>query len=107
MSEPVAEARHLAFIKAESLPEPLRSHFPKSREEAISWQPITRYRALACDVLVVARTRVECAWAAYIGSVPGVNHRSEWQEVLRHGDKLPEAVARAVFPEFAKVPYAD
>jgi hypothetical protein len=99
--------RHPAFITAESLSEPLRSHFAKSVEEAQTWEPIVLYRALAVDVLVAATTRIECAWAAYCAAVPGVNHHNEWREVLSHGDKLPEGVARALFPFFAEVPYAD
>lgn len=57
-------------------------------------------------VLVVAKTRVECSWAAYIDAVPGMNHAMEADAVLNHGDKLDERIARAVFPEFEGVPYA-
>lgn len=61
--------------------------------------------ALDCRVLAVAKVG-EDGWRAYIGAVPGLNHDDEWEEVLRHGAKLPEAVALAIFPEFAGVAYA-
>ncbi len=50
--------KHPAFVRAEALSEPLRSHFPKSPVEAEGWEPLVRYRALSSRVLVVARTRV-------------------------------------------------
>jgi len=98
---------HPSFVRAAALEEPLRSHFPKSAEEAAAWQPWILRRALSMRVLVVARTRVECAWAAYCDAVPGMNHVHEMADVLDHGDKLPEHVARALFPEFDQVPYAE
>jgi hypothetical protein len=51
-------------------------------------------------VLVVAVDRPhdgEGAWTAYIGDVPGKSHRDEYLPVVKYGDKLSEAVARAVF----------
>lgn len=99
--------KHPAFVRAEKLDEPLRSHFPKSPEEARDFKPAIVRRALARCVLIVARTRVECAWAAYCDAVPGMNHEHEMADVLDHGDKLPEAVARVLFPVFAQVPYAE
>ena len=81
-------------------------HFPKTPKEASTWEPYRTRRALATHVLVVAKTRVEGAWAAYIGDVPGVSHRFEWQLVEKQGTKLSERVARAIFPEFEGVPYA-
>ncbi len=97
---------HPAFTRAKALPEPLRSHFPKNVEEASAWKPHIRHRALHMNIIVAARTRIECAWAAYIGPVPGMNHDNEYQAVLDHGSKLDEAVARAIFPSFKGVPYA-
>jgi hypothetical protein len=99
--------RHPAFIRAEALPEPLRSHFPKSPEEAADFVPMIRYRALSSRVLVVARTRVECAWAAYCDAVPGQNHRAELEPVLDYGAKVDEPLARLLFPQFDGVPYAE
>ena len=98
---------HPSFIRAQKLTGHLREHFPKSVAEAQAWTPIQRTRALASRVLVVAQTRVVCQWAAYCDAVPGMNHRNEWQAVLDYGAKLDEAVARALFPEFDEVAYAE
>lgn len=98
---------HPAFTRAKQLAEPLRSFFPKSVEEAKNWRPIVRRVALTSRVLVVATTRIECAWVAYCDAVEGYNHDHEVEEVLKHGAKLPEAFARVLFPVFADVPYAD
>jgi len=99
---------HLAFERAKALEEPyLRAHFPKSIAEAREFKPIVRSRVLGSHVLAVAQTRIECAWAAYVDAVPGWNHQAEEQHVLQHGDKLQESVARALFPNFEGVPYAD
>ena len=98
--------KHPSFVRAEGLAEPLRSHFPKSVQEAQVWHPIIRVRALATCVLVVAQTRIECAWSVYIDAVPGHNHDHEYEAVLRHGAKLSESLARHLFPEFTDVPYA-
>ena len=57
-------------------------------------------------VLAVALTRIEGAWCAYIAPVPGQTHSEEYQAVLDHGEKLPEAVALALWPCFKGVPYA-
>jgi len=92
---------------AETLPEPWRSHFPKSAEEARAWRDHVRIIALARRVLVVAHTRIECAWAAYSDAVDGYDHTQEAYGVLAHGCKLTETRARALFPEFAEVPYAE
>ncbi len=100
------EYEHPSFVRAKALPEPLRSHFPKNQEEAREFVPQIAVRALASKVLVVANTRVECAWSAYCDAVPGMNHDHEVQPVLEHGSKLLEEVARALFPRFDDVPYA-
>jgi hypothetical protein len=62
--------------------------------------------ALAQRVLVVASTRVEGKWAAYIDAVLGVDHEEESDEVLKRGCKLPENIARLLFCEFKNLPYA-
>ena len=80
--------------------------FPTTPEEARAWKPIVRRVALHRQVLAVARTRIEGAWAAYIAPVPGMNHDDEEDEVLRHGSKLLEDVAIALFPIFQDIPYA-
>ena len=98
---------HPSFTRAKALPEPLRSHFPKSVPEANEWEAHIRYRALSDScVMVVAVTRIECAWRCYIGAVAGMNHDREWQAVRDYGGTLPEEVALAIFPEFKGVPYA-
>ena len=97
---------HPSFVRAAALEEPLRAHFPKSVAEAETFEPLIRYRALAPEVLIVARTRVECAWAAYCAAVPGRHHRRELAAVLAYGTKVDEPIARVLFPEFDQVPYA-
>ena len=69
---------------------------------------VVDWRALDSRVLCVAVRRVEGAWCAYIGAVPGENHVREYQDVQEHGAKLPESVALAVFPQFKEegFPYA-
>lgn len=85
-----------------------RFGFPSQGDqgEAERWRPYIRWIALARRVLVVANTRIEGAWNAYIDAVPGENHDREWEEVKSHGAKLPEQVARSLFPDFEGVPYA-
>ncbi len=97
---------HPTFIRARSLSEPWRSHFPKNVEEAQAWEPRTRRHVLARQVMAVSKTRVECAWAAYIDFVPGENHDREEHAVLSYGTKLMETIARVLFPELEDVPYA-
>jgi len=81
--------------------------FPTTPEERRTWLPYVHTRALGSQVLAVAQTRIEGAWAAYVDAVPGERHREEWEDVLKDGDKLPENVARAVFGEFEDIPYAE
>jgi len=97
---------HPSFKRARKLEGPFAGHFPTTPQEAADWDPVVRVRALASRVLVVAQTRVECAWAAYCDAVPGQNHAVEWEEVLRQGSKLEETTARNLFPSFKGVPYA-
>ncbi len=67
---------------------------------------IVRRKALASRVLVVAKTRVEGTWKAYVDAVPGNRHEDEMIEVLNDGDELREDIARILFPEFNELPYA-
>lgn len=97
---------HPAFTKAKSLEEPWRSHFPKSSEEAHEFKKHITYRALSAKVLVVANTRIECAWCAYCDAVEGYDHESELAEVLLHGTKIDERIARVLFPMFDGINYA-
>jgi hypothetical protein len=60
------------------------------------------YRALDSKVLAVAvQGGHPLEWTAYIGAVPGENHRAEYEKVYRHGTKLDEKVAKVIFPDFA------
>jgi hypothetical protein len=52
---------------------------------------------LDSKVLVVAAEGFVTDWAAYIGAVAGEDHDREWLDVLFHGNKLPERVAKAIF----------
>lgn len=70
------------------------------------WEATIRFIALHQHVLVVAKTRIEGAWSAFCGPVPGMNHQFEWQEVTQTGEVLPEKVARVLFPEYDELPYA-
>ncbi len=80
--------------------------FPETAAEAKAWEPTVSVYALAARVLAVATTRVEGCWRAYCDAVPGARHDEEWPAVREYGCALPEAVARAVFPSFAGLPYS-
>ncbi len=67
---------------------------------------IITHAALSRKILVVAVDRIEGAWCAYIGIVPGENHEKEKDSVARNGDKLGVGVARAIFPQLKNTPYA-
>lgn len=82
-------------------------YFPETKDEADRWQPMRVNRGLAQRVLAVAQTRIEGAWSAYIDAVPGKRHDEESGAVLEHGQKLSEAVARAMFPMFDQIPYSE
>lgn len=80
--------------------------FPETKDEADAWRPIVRVKVLHRNVLCVARTRVEGKWAAYCGPVEGRRHEEEYDSVLTNGDKMDEPIAKAMFQEFAEIPYA-
>jgi len=80
--------------------------FPETIAEVSIWRPTVRTHALAAKVLSVAKTRIGGTWAAYIDAVPGRNHDMEYEEVLNYGDRLPEKVARVLYPFFEDIPYA-
>ena len=61
-----------------------------------------RWVALDCRVLAVASEGYFGDWSAYIGAVAGLNHDKEWKDVLDHGAKLSEEVAKILFPDFAE-----
>jgi len=83
-----------------------RFEFPETVGESRSWKPVTRRKALHSQVLCHARTRIEGMWAAYIFPVPGMNHEEEEWLWKTEGNKLPEDIARAIFPAFRELPYA-
>lgn len=97
---------HPVFVRNAAMPEPWRTHFPKTETEAAAWMPLVLKHALHHKVLTVARTRIEGAWCAYVAAVPGLQHEQEIEGVLHDGAKLDELVARVIFPEFEAVPYA-
>ena len=73
------------------------------------WEPVIRWTAMHRQVMVVARTRVEGKWAAYIAPVPGMNHEVEAiaePGPLTNGVKVDEKIARLLFSEFDGIPYA-
>ena len=59
-----------------------------------------RYTILGQNVIAVAKEGGNNDWAAYIDAVPGISHEIEAEHVMTNGDKLPEKVARILFPEF-------
>jgi len=71
--------------------------FPETIEEADKWTPFIQHIALDKEVLAVMKTRVEGTWAAYIGAVPGIDHKRERNEVLEYGTKLPAKLAESLF----------
>jgi hypothetical protein len=82
------------------------NHFPAQGAAVADWKPLVFWRPLAARVLIVARTRIEGAWCAYIDAVPGHDHRHEYEAVLETGAKLEETLARVLFPWFDEIPYA-
>ena len=71
-----------------------------------SWTPIISRHSLSTEVLAVARTIIEGAWAAYIGAVSGLSTQQDQQHVLDFGTKMWEDSAKAIFPQFKELPYA-
>lgn len=70
------------------------------------FKPKIRYIALDSKVLVIARTRIEGTWAAYIGAVDGIRHEEEWEKVAACGTKISKDLAKLLFPDFADISYA-
>jgi len=81
-------------------------NFPVTTEERDTWVPFVKVKAASSRVLIVARTRIEGAWSAYLDAVPGYDHDEEWKGVVRFGLKQPEEIARAFFPGLKDIPYA-
>ena len=58
------------------------------------------------NVLIVAITGFD-GWRAYVVPVHGINHDVECLRWPADGTKLPEAPARAFFPQFDEVRHAE
>ena len=65
---------------------------------------IARY-SLSPNVMVVARTRIEGTWAAYVAAVPGQSLSEDEKLTLDNGTKLSEKIARAIFSTFEEMKY--
>lgn len=81
--------------------------FPETQEDMAQWAPSMTHIAMHRNVLLVARTRVEGTWACYCTPVPGINHDNERYLWETDGVKTSQKIARASFPQFDSVPYAD
>lgn len=81
--------------------------YPETPAEANLWQFIIIYRALHSEVLMVAKSRIEGNWSCYCTPVPGLCHEQEKHLWESHGTKVRESIARAIFPEYAEVEYAE
>ena len=67
---------------------------------------MVRHTMLGSRVMAVARSRIDGTWTANCDCVIGADLEVGIKLVLDHGTKLPEEVARALFPFFDGVPYA-
>lgn len=70
------------------------------------FEPQIVVQTLARDIVVVARTRSEGTWKAYIGTTDEWSHPDATSDVLERGTAVRERVARAIFPQFKELPYA-
>ena len=63
-------------------------------------------KALARNVLSVAHIWPTAGdFRVYLDAVPGVCHEDEVEGVLDHGARVPEPIARAIFPRLAALTY--
>ena len=72
----------------------------------IEFEPQIFSRSLARNIVVVARTRIEGSWKAYIGSTDEGSHKDAIPDILAYGTAVTESLARTIFPLFKDVPYA-
>ena len=70
------------------------------------FEPQMFVRAIHPKVLVVARTRVEGTWKAYVFAVPGKSHEAEQHLWREHGAQLMEETARTLFGHLEDIPYS-
>ena len=73
--------------------------------EGQKWSPTIARYSLSPNVMVVARTRIEGTWAAYVAAVPGQSLEEDESLTLDNGSKLPEKIARAIFEHFEEMKY--
>jgi hypothetical protein len=75
------------------------------QDVVINGMVIRKWTALTSRVLAVLVRRAE-GWCVYLDAVPGIDHQRELEDVVRHGNKMTEAVARAIFTTVPEgVPY--
>lgn len=55
--------------------------------------------------MAAAKTSQEGTWTCWIAIVLGNDEALDRSYVVTHGEKLDEAVARAIFPRFRSFPY--
>lgn len=84
-----------------SLPVTGEGSIVQTTEKQVEWYPIDS------RVIVVAVEGAVKDWAAYIGAVPGKNHREEWCDVRDFGTKLRQEVAELLFPHFKALRWRD
>jgi len=70
------------------------------------FKPKMFVRAIHRQVLVVARTRIEGTWKAYVFPVPGSDHEAEKHLWREHGSQLDESTARTLFGHMEDIPYS-
>ena len=70
------------------------------------FEPQIFRQTLAHDIVVVAKTRIEGTWKAYIGSTKERRHEDAVPVILMRGAPVHEAMARALFPHFKDLPCA-
>jgi hypothetical protein len=59
----------------------------------------TWHTALSSRVIAVLSIRVD-GWCVYVDAVSGQSHSAEWRDVLRHGTKVKESVAKAIAGDY-------
>lgn len=70
------------------------------------FKPQVLRQTLARDIVVVASTRVEGTWKAYIASTKERSHKDAVPAVLERGTAVREPIARVLFPHFKNLPYS-
>jgi len=73
--------------------------------EEQKWSPTIARYSLSPNVMVVARTRIEGTWGAYVAAVPGQSISHDEKLTLDNGTKLPEKIARVIFEQFEEMKY--